>query len=79
MLCDRQAALCTWLLNYTYHNKYDVWLPKQKSENGYFSREVYRTVTRIYGTFREYGAIETGYAKDAVAIEGVRCEGDGLC
>ena len=34
---------------------------------------------RMQSLLREYGAREMGYAKDAVAIEGVRCEGDGLC
>ena len=28
---------------------------------------------------REYGAREMGHAKDAVNVEGVRCEGDGSC
>ena len=36
-----------------------------------------RVTLRMQSILREYGARETGHAKDAVYVEGVWCEGDG--
>ena len=36
-----------------------------------------RVALRMQSMLKEYGARETGHAKDAVNVEGVWCEGDG--